>query len=383
MRGYEEQIDSVLQYASGLPLAIVVLGQFLYNRGASEWSSAMVESKKVVNSMITKVLKKSFDELGGRCKEIFLDMACFFTGKEIKFVAGILDSIYRYCFNGFQPYIQVLIEKSLMVVMDQKIQMHSLLQEMGKEVVRHEFPHKPEEWSRLWDFEDIYGVMQNDKFTKAKAIVLELEDSQGRKLRVDGLSCMRNLKLLIFRNVKFSGVLKDLSRELRYISWYQFPFTSLPSRFEPENLKELILLNSCITSIWDEETAPAKLIDEWKKFSRLRKMNLSGSKDLIKLPNFLSLPKLERLELEGCSKLSYLDPSIASRWRLNFLNLRNCSNLVSIPNALFSLPSLEMLNLAGCSKFANCLKFHCFDLAELGETESIQQSLPPCKRKKL
>ncbi|XP_028772518.1 TMV resistance protein N-like [Neltuma alba] len=364
VRGYEEQIDSALQYASGLPLAIVILGHFLYNSRGPQ---------------------KHFDEMDHKCKETFLDMACFFNEKNIKFVEGILDSVYRFSLDDIlRPVkynIQVVIEKSLMAIIDQKIQMHSLVQEMGRAIVRHEFPCRPEEWSRLWDFDDIFGVMQNDTATlKVEAIVLELEDSQGRTLRAEGLSRMRDLRLLIFRNVKFSGVLKHLSLMLQYISWHQYPFTSLPSSFHPFYLAELVLPDSRVTSIWDDDEG--KVVKRWKRFYRLRNMNLSGSKDLIKLPNFESLPILQRLELEGCSKLSQLDSSMASLSTLEFLNLRNCSNLVSIPNDLFSLSSLKMLNLAGCSKFAYCLKFLPFD-AVLGGRKIIQQSFLPCKRKTL
>ncbi|KAI9115232.1 hypothetical protein K1719_013551 [Acacia pycnantha] len=399
MRGYEEQIDRVLQYASGLPLAIVVLSQFLYNRRASEWSSAFVEFKKVANSMIMKVLKKSFDELNHNCKETFLDMACFFIGKEIKYVEGILVSartFYSYRRHSMKYNMQVLIEKSLMATIDQKIQMHGLVQEMGREIVRQKFPSKAEKWSRLWDFDDIHNIMQNDTaILEVKAIVLELEDSQRSTLRVEGLSRMNYLRLLIFRNVKFSGVLDDLSSYIQYISWHQYPFTSLPLSFVPSRLRELILPDSCITNLWDEEKLIASQLNlstgltsmdiirrrKGKQFPRLRNLNLSGSKDLTKVPSFSAFPSLERLDLEGCIKLSQLGVSFYP-FSLKFLNLRNCSNLVSISNSLFSLRSLEMLNLAGCSKFAYCLSFS--PVEEIGGKleETIEESSSG-KRQKL
>lgn len=90
-------------------------------------------------------------------------------------------------------------------------------------------------------------------------------------------------------------------------------------------------------------------------------MNLSGSKHLIKTPNFKRFPHLERLDLEGCTKLSQLGEYIADLSEIKFLNLRNCTTLDSIPNNLFSLPSSEVLNLARCSKFAYCLKFCPFE----------------------
>ena len=89
----------------------------------------------------------------------------------------------------------------------------------------------------------------------------------------------------------------------------------------------------------------------------LKKMDLSGSKTLMKTPDFGGVPKLERLELEGCTGLLRLDSSISKLLKLKFLNLRGCTNLVSVTNSLFSLDSLEVLNLAGCSELAYCLEF--------------------------
>ncbi|XP_054816993.1 disease resistance protein TAO1-like [Prosopis cineraria] len=368
IRGYEEKINSILDYANGLPLAIVDFGSLLHGRrSASEWStSALVEFKKIVNFVVMKVLDKTFLELSFDYQEIFLDIACFFIGKEIEYLEGILR-----CYAVED--IQLLIDKSLMTIIDKKIQMHRLLQEMGREIVQQQSPSNPEKRSRLWNFDDIDVVMQNDTATfKVEAIVLDLEDSREKRLRVEALSRMSNLRLLIFCNVKFSGVLKNLSWQLRYISWHQYPYTSLPSCYRPYFLTELNFPDSCITSVWDEH-------DGEKVFWHLRNMNLRGSKDLTKMPNFNGFRILERLDLEGCIKLSQLDGSIADCSKLKFLNLRNCANLVSIPNKLFSLSSLEILNLAGCFKFANCLNFAPFE--EIAEGESIQQSSSPRRQK--
>ncbi|KAI9081584.1 hypothetical protein K1719_036470 [Acacia pycnantha] len=379
VRGYDaELINGALEYASDLPLAIVKLGSYLYNTRSSEWSTALAEFKNVASFIVMKVLKRSFHELDFCGQEMFLDIACFFIGKEAKYVQDILNRhFYEHAHSTKRP-MQRLVEKSLVTIIDQKIQMHSLLQEMGRKIVQQEFPSNPEKWSRLWDFNDIYRVMQNGTATlKVEAIVLDLEDSQRSPLKVEALSRMINLRLLIFHNVKFFGVLEHLPGKLQYISWHQYPFTSLPSSFQPYWLKELILPDSCITSIWD-----SSITKKWEERLRfLKNMNLSGSKDLINLPNFEVLPYLERLELEGCTKISQLDPAIAYVPWLKFLNLRNCSDLVSIPNELFSRPSLEMLNLACCSKLAYCLKYRPVDLEELGERESFSNL--SCKRQKL
>ncbi|KAK4285141.1 hypothetical protein QN277_001879 [Acacia crassicarpa] len=147
-RGYDaELINRALEYVSGLPLAIVKLGSYLYNRRSSEWSTALVEFKKVASIVVMKVLKRSFDELDLYEQEIFLDIACFFIGKEAKYVQGIL-ACYFYSHLANRD-IQGLIEKALVTIMDQKIQMHNLLQEMGRKIVQQKFPSNLEMWSRL------------------------------------------------------------------------------------------------------------------------------------------------------------------------------------------------------------------------------------------
>ncbi|XP_028772705.1 disease resistance protein RPP2B-like [Neltuma alba] len=361
MRGYEEHTNRVLRYANGHPLAIVMMSSFLFNRRASDWSNALVQFKILDNPLLKKVLKGSFDDLDDDHAAAFLDIACFFTGKEIKSVEGVLKSSDLLKDDG----IQLLVEKSLITIMDQKIQMHGLLQEMGKEIVRHDFPFEPKEWSRLWDFDDVHDVMQNETpFPNVEAIVLDLEDSRGRTLRVEALSSMGNLRLLIFRNVKFSGVLKDLSSNLRYISCSN---TSLwDEEEEPPSLSKLwdvvrkaewassargspslsklrdMLLEAekdiprygpsplieevgelCVRPVWAvRESTPAPST-VWRmacqvereltsqEFPCLRNMNLRGSKNLTKMPFFKAFRGLERLDLEGCVQLSQLQPSIA------------------------------------------------------------------------
>ncbi|XP_054816581.1 probable WRKY transcription factor 19 [Prosopis cineraria] len=158
--------------------------------------------------------------------------------------------------------------------------------------------------------------MHGNKATfKVEAIVLDLEDSQRSQLGIKNLSRTSRFRLLIFRNVKFSGVLKHLSYRLRYTSWHQYPFTSLPTYiFYPYSLREFILPDSSITSIWDEEKVSPHSqlpthtdVRHWRRekiFYCSRNMNLCGSKDLTKMPNFKEFPELERLDLEGqCTKL--------------------------------------------------------------------------------
>ncbi|KAL6316609.1 hypothetical protein AAG906_018864 [Vitis piasezkii] len=78
-------------------------------------------------------------------KEIFLDVACFFNGEDKDFVTRILEACNFYAESG----IRVLGDKCLISIVDNKIWMHDLLQQMGQDIVGQEFPEEPGKWSRL------------------------------------------------------------------------------------------------------------------------------------------------------------------------------------------------------------------------------------------
>ncbi|WJX50774.1 hypothetical protein P8452_37029 [Trifolium repens] len=108
----------------------------------------------------------------------------------------------------------------------------------------------------------------------------------------------------------------------------------------PDELVELILKYSNITQLWKDK----------KYLPNLRRLDLSHSKNLRKMPDFRDFPNLEQLNFQGCVKLVEMDPSIGVLRKLVSLNLKDCKKLVSIPNNIFGLSSLECLNLSGCPK---------------------------------
>ena len=149
--GYVELSKTILHYAKGLPLALVTLGSFLVGRTIDEWQSALVSFKKVPKREIFDILKVSFDGLEEMWKEIFLDIACFFSGKMKDHVIKILEKC------GFDATIgiRVLIDNSLLTIEKENLWMHSLLQDMGREIVRQD----PRKCSRLWEHEDLSHVL--------------------------------------------------------------------------------------------------------------------------------------------------------------------------------------------------------------------------------
>ncbi|KAJ9185259.1 hypothetical protein P3X46_004913 [Hevea brasiliensis] len=336
---YVELCNQFVSYASGLPLALSVLGSSLYTKSIKEWNSVLDRLKDIPSAEILRKLQISFDGLDEIQKKIFLDIACFFNGREDNYVRKILESCGFYPDSG----IGELINKSLIIVSDKRVWMHDLLREMGQEIVRRESPKEPGKRSRIWLYEDVYHILMNDTGSEEnEGIVLDLVGEKGQLIRAKGFSKMKYLRLLILQNACIFHDLEYLSNELRYLEWHEYPFKFFPSTFQPNKLVELNMQHSNLKQLW-------KAI---KPLQLLKIIDLSYSKDLIKTPDFRDVPNLEVLNLQGCTSLVDVHQSIGVLRRLFSLNLKDCKNLVTLPNDIWNLKSLKILNLHGCSKLS-------------------------------
>ncbi|KAF8043059.1 hypothetical protein BT93_A1413 [Corymbia citriodora subsp. variegata] len=150
----EELSNNIVEYTKGLPLAIKILGSFLRGRSLREWKSTLDKLNRVFDGKIFSVLSICFDGLDYYEQDIFLDIACFFKGESESHVRKILES----CDLNPDVGIDVLINKSLITIEHGKIEMHDMIQEMGREIVRKESRKEPGERSRLWSYKDVPSV---------------------------------------------------------------------------------------------------------------------------------------------------------------------------------------------------------------------------------
>ncbi|XP_030926116.1 TMV resistance protein N-like isoform X2 [Quercus lobata] len=132
---YLELSKDFIKYAAGLPLALEILGSFLFGKSTTEWKSALERLKEYPNIEILHVLQISFDGLHYTEKEIFLHIACFFNHDMKDHVVEILDSLGLYPNVGLKE----LSNKSLLKIMyNNVVWMHDLLEETGKNIVRQD-----------------------------------------------------------------------------------------------------------------------------------------------------------------------------------------------------------------------------------------------------
>ncbi|XP_034675536.1 disease resistance protein RPV1-like isoform X13 [Vitis riparia] len=335
--GFESLSNSVVEYADGLPIALKVLGVSLFKKSTEEWESELQKLQEMPNKDVQSVLKVSYDKLDGREKGVFLDIACFFRGKDKNFVSRILGSVA-------EAVIRNLEDRCLITISENILDMHDLLQQMGRAVVRQE----PGKMSRLWDPKDVESVLTRNTGTKAiEGLFVKVSTLNQIQFPANFFAKMRSLRLLKVYDM-IVGDLDDFvvdlpkdfeipSFELRYLHFEGYPLQFLPRNFHAKNLVELDLIGSSIKQLWKEN----EILD------KLKVIDLSYSKDLVEIPNFSSVPNLEILILQGCTRLQSLPRNFHKLEHLRSLSCADCSELKSFPEIKGNMSKLRELNLSG------------------------------------
>ncbi|KAI5327250.1 hypothetical protein L3X38_026646 [Prunus dulcis] len=331
---YVKLAKRAIRYAQGLPLALKVLGCCLCGGSIDKWEAALDGFK---STKIQYVLKISYNALDHSVQEVFLDIACFFKGKDRKYAIETLAA----CGLNASYSIEVLIEKALISV-DYCIRMHDLLEEMGKDIVQQESPTEAGGRSRLWFHEDVKHVLTNNTGTnKITGIMLNFP-KQDDEIFLDvgkSFSKMKNLKILINHNVCLSGDASSIPNSLRVLDWRGFPFQYFPPNFRPNGLVVLNLPYSRIK----------QLGEGLKHMKKLTTLNFTGSKFLTEIPDLSSSPNLRYLNASFCTSLVEVHPSVGYLDKLEILNFWCCSELTKFPNKV-GLKSLKLFLLFHCTK---------------------------------
>ncbi|XP_075080786.1 TMV resistance protein N-like isoform X2 [Nicotiana tabacum] len=344
---FKELSLEVVNYAKGLPLALKVWGSLLHNLDLTEWKSAIEHMKINSNSEIVEKLKISYDGLEPIHQEMFLDITCFLRGKYKDYAMQILKS----CHAGAEYGLRVLIDKSLVSISENDhIQMHDLMQDMGKYIVH--LQKNPGERSRLWLAEDFEEVMTNNAVSRLNNGTMAVEAIWVTYFGRLGFSkeAMKNMKRLRILNIGMwqtcDGSLECLPNNLRWFKWFCYPCESLPSTFEPKMLVHLQLKHNSLRHLWTET----------KHLPFLRTLDLSHSKSLMRTPDFTGMPNLKYLDLSCCHNLEEVHHSLGCCSKLIQLHLYYCKSLKRFP--CVNVESLEYLGLEDCSSLEKFPEIH-------------------------
>ncbi|KAI5445019.1 hypothetical protein KIW84_013335, partial [Lathyrus oleraceus] len=197
-------------------------------KNIEEWKSILHRYERIPNKEIQKILKVSFDALEEDEQGVFLDIACCFKGYDLREVKDILCAHHGQCIDYL---IGVLVEKNLIKIIHldshATVTLHDLIEDMGKEIVRQESPKEPGKRSRLWFYEDIVKVFEENLGTSQIEIIYlkfplfeeEVDNEEEVEWKGDELKKMKNLKTLIIKNGRFSRAPEQLPNSLRVLEW--------------------------------------------------------------------------------------------------------------------------------------------------------------------
>ncbi|VYS62970.1 unnamed protein product [Arabidopsis thaliana] len=279
---YRELAVEVVELAGNLPLGLSVLGSSLKGRDKDEWVKMMPRLRNDSDDKIEETLRVGYDS---NVKELLED----------------------------DVGLTMLAEKSLLrITPDGHIEMHNLLEKLGREIDLAKSKGNPGKRQFLTNFEDIREVLTEKtgtvtllgirlppkKFLTTRPSLIDEESFKG----------MRNLQFLDYYG-DLPQSLVYLPLKLRLLKWYNCPLKSLPSTFKAEYLVKLIMKYSKLEKLW-EGTLP---------LGSLKKMNLLCSNNLKEIPDLSNARNLEELDLTGCESLVTLPSSIQNAIKLRKL----------------------------------------------------------------
>ncbi|KAL3564702.1 hypothetical protein D5086_032748, partial [Populus alba] len=248
---YIELSKDAVDYCGGIPLALEVMGACLSGKNRDGWKSVIDKWRRIPNRDIQGKLSISFDALDGEeLQNAFLDIACFFIDRKKEYVAKVLGAR---C--GYNPEVdlETLRERSLIKVNAfGKITMHDLLRDMGREIVRESSPKEPGKRTRIWNQEDAWNVLEQQKGTEVvEGLKLDVRASEAKSLSTRSFAEMKCLNLLQINGVHLTGSFKLLSKELMWICWHECPLKYFPSDFTLDNLVVLDMQHSNLKELWN------------------------------------------------------------------------------------------------------------------------------------
>ncbi|CAN6703694.1 unnamed protein product [Malus baccata var. baccata] len=342
--GYEKYSEEVVQHSGRLPLALKVLGSSLFGEPKHVWKSTLEKLEVIPNGEIMGKLRISYDSLqDDHDQKLFLHIACFFIGKDEDYIVRILDGCDFKTICG----IQNLRDRCLVTIDRDKLSMHDVIRDMGREIVRRE-SYEPGNRSRLWRSKDSFEVLREKNGTQAieglmlgmhELLTNSLINSNENVLGTNSFARMHKLKLLCLRHVRLDGCYAELPTGLRWLCWLEFPLDSIPVDF---SLEKLVVLEMQYSNL-------RQLCKRANFLPSLKILDVSHSHGLSETMDFSPCPNLEELILVDCTSLIYVHESIGNLERLVYLNMKGCKNLRMLPKNMCMLKSLETLILSGCS----------------------------------
>ncbi|XP_018717437.1 disease resistance protein RUN1-like isoform X2 [Eucalyptus grandis] len=336
---YSLSID-IVDTIEGIPLAIEVTASSLYKRKIDIWRDTLSKLKKKPEKKVEEAINLCYGTLDDEAKNIFLDIACFFSGMDKRLPSCMWHACQYHPSRG----IDSLRDKCLVKIGENdELWMHSQLREYGREIVRRE-DRCPWKRSRIWDHDDALSTLTRKEIAEnVEALVLTSDEKKGECFRYEGFGNPWSLRFLRLDWATIGWSSQSALSNLRWLDWQGCSEISELLNLHLENLVILDLSHSLVTrnsQVW------GRILEKPKE---LKVLKLSSCRHLDASPDFHTSMYLERLVLERCCLLSKIGRSIGNLKNLVSLNLKFCKLVRVLPEELHYLEALEELLIDGTS----------------------------------
>ncbi|KFK28601.1 hypothetical protein AALP_AA7G018700 [Arabis alpina] len=330
----------LVDYANGNPLALSIYGRELKGKAPSEMESAVRKIKQHLSDEIFDTFKRSYDALSDHEKEIFLVIVFSFRGE-------IVDNLMQFLSScGFFPRvgIDVLADKGLVVILENRVQIHNLVYDVGLKIIKEQ----PEEIGMSYRFLEASNIQslleENEIEDSGESVLLENEDIKAIIMDTSNLGHiafqhmygLRYLKICNSNHMKnldfpFSEHHQSLPPELRLLHWENYPSLSFPQDFDVQYLVELNMPHSKLQKLWGTT----------KNLEVLKRITLSHSLQLVNVDELKYSRNIEKIDLQGCSRLQSF-PDTDQLQHLQIVDLSTCLEIKKLPKVPSSIRKLYL-----------------------------------------
>lgn len=339
---HENLASEIVATTGGFPLALEVLGSYLHGRSLKMWVEALQRLRRSSpHESVQETLSISYEALSEEEQQIFLDIACFFIGKESTIPVYMWDA----CNFSPESGLATLTDLSLLKINHcdalWALWMHDLIRDFGRNIIREESKNLGNR-SRLWINEECLGEFreQIDHQQTRNVQLLTIQLPRVQTLTSDDFAALPKLRVLHVEGVNFTGDYSNVFKELRWLSWDRCPAQFDASNFSPTNL---VVLKLSGTDLGDDWQGWHQIL----KSSKLKALELKECGRLTRLPNLSVLSTLERLIVRNCESLVEIGESIGKLVQLNYLEIDACTYLRWLPEEVGCLKALKELIVRG------------------------------------
>ncbi|XP_039166156.1 uncharacterized protein LOC104439777 [Eucalyptus grandis] len=345
---YDSLSRDIVVALGGIPMAIVLWANYLKKeKNIETWRSTRDNiSYNPHERKVEAALIANYQSLYQSTKMVFLDIACFFIGKDERISSYMWQACKCY------PPLETRELRNMHFLEDgenNELRMHSLLRDFGRKIVER---NVLQQRCSIWKFSDACSILEDGQHNESvEGISLTLEEGGTVRFTCEALSNKPNLRYLRLDGANSENLISNSSNierepenllpNLKWLDWHA-------SHFIPElcnmDLKELLILDlsrSLVTQnphVWKQIMVKVK---------ELKVLNLQGC-DLLKASwESSASTSLEMLIMEDCTRSPALCAFISQLESLKSLNLRNCKGVQQLVQQLHGKKFLTELLIDG------------------------------------